>query len=422
MKKFFLALLFLFVACSSEIPEELVETLTQEPPPSVIVEPPVLEVLEPEPEPESVFGVIFPNVVPQSRMNDIVEELYRQWKTRYFRANPFDENQAYVHWDGDEGITVSEAHGWGMLIFALMSEVDSFAQEDFDRMLRFYLAHTSYIDPRLMSWQQDFGEDSVININGNNSATDGDLDIAYALLLAAKLWESDEFDYFALALDSIDATMESIINKDEWVITLGDWSRYSRDYQLQTRPSDFMLQHFTSFYYATNDERWLTMKESVFKAIEDLHINHAPATGLLPNFARWEDGYFVPNDESYSWDACRIPWRVAMDYIINGDENALPMLEAVNEFIQRATDGEPENVRAGYLIADGTPTAPWNSPAFTSPFMVSAMISPENQDWLNALWSFNASQNTWAGRYYDNTIRVLCMIAASGNWKTPELM
>jgi len=370
-------------------------------------------------------GVILPTVVVQSRMDDIVRDVYRQWKARYFRENPFDETQAYIHWDGDDGITVSEAHGWGMMILAFMAGYDRFAQEDFDKMLRFYLAHTSYIDPRLMSWQQDFDYENevVININGNNSATDGDLDIAYALLMADRLWGSDgEFNYFELALDSINGTMDSIINQNEWVITLGDWSRYNPEWLLSTRPSDFMLQHFRSFYAATGDERWMILHENVLTAISDLYLNHAPNTGLLPNFARFdlELGQFVPTDESYSWDACRIPWRVAMDFIIHGDERALPMLRTLNAFIIDATEGDPSNVRAGYLIADGTPTAPWNSPAFTAPFMVSAMIDAENVEWLDALWNFNAGYNTWAGRYYDNTIRLLCLIVASGNWWAPE--
>ena len=369
-------------------------------------------------------GVILPTAAVQARMDDIVRDLYRQWKARYFRVNPFDDTQAYIHWDGDEGITVSEAHGWGMIILAAMAVYDRFAQEDFDKMLRFYLAHTSYIDPRLMSWKQDFDEENqvVINISGNNSATDGDLDIAYALLMADRLWGSDgEFDYFALALDSINGTMDSIVNQQEWVLTLGDWSRYDPAWMVSTRPSDFMLQHFRSFYAATGDGRWMLLHENILQAIYDLYTRHAPATGLLPNFARLgEDGYFEPTDDTYSWDACRVPWRVAMDFIIHGDERALPMLRTVNAFIQAATEGDPANVRAGYTIADGTPLVPWNSPAFTAPFMVSAMIDAENQEWLDALWMFNATQNTWAGRYYDNTIRLLCMIVASGNWWEPE--
>ena len=432
MRKILLLIIFVLVGCSQNTNIEPDETDIGATEPTDIEIPQETETEE-ESEEEQMTPffpahtnyhstIAMPTVAVQARMDQIVEELYSQWKTRYFRTNPFDDTQAYIHWDGEEGITVSEGHGWGMMILAFMAGHDPFAQEDFDKMTRFYLAHTSGIDSRLMSWQQALDEENemVININGNDSATDGDLDIAYALLMAHILWESnDEFNYLELALDSINGTMDSIVNEEEWVLTLGDWSIYSRDYLLSTRPSDFMLQHFRSFYAFTEDERWMTLHENILKAITDLYT-HAPITGMLPDFARWDDGYFVPTSESFSWDACRVPWRVAMDYIIHGDDSALPMLHTLNNFIINATDGDPANVRAGYLIATGETIPPWNSPAFTSPFMVSAMINEEYQEWLDALWSFNASQNTWSGRYYDNTIRILCMIVASGNWWAPE--
>ena len=64
-----------------------------------------------------------------------------------------------------------------------------------------FLDHPADSDPGLMAWNQvescaDAGDD----VGGSNSATDGDLDIGYALLLADSKWGSEgEFDYRALA-------------------------------------------------------------------------------------------------------------------------------------------------------------------------------------------------------------------------------
>ena len=367
-------------------------------------------------------GVISPNI-PQAEMDATVARLYDEWKARYFRLSPYNPAEAYIHWSEEPGITVSEGHGYGMLAIAAMAGHDPKAQTDFDKMVRFYLAHPSEIDPRLMAWQQDDNGTAIIDIGGVDSATDGDLDIAYALLMADKLWGSTgEFDYKTLALQSMAGTMETIINKatNPWVLTLGDWSVKPGHDRLSTRPSDFMLQHFRTYEAVTGDPAWGAMHAGILKAIDDLYQNHVPNTGLLPNFAKLGENGFEPTDDAYSWDACRIPWRTSMDFIIHGKAEALPMLRTVNAFIQKLTQGDPHNVRAGYKIADGTATAPWNSPAFTGPFMVAAMTDAKNQDWLNALWQFNAGKKTEDGRYYDNCIRLLCMIVASGNWWAPE--
>ena len=42
-----------------------------------------------------------------------------------------------------------------------------------------------------MAWQQAIINDEIVDVNGVDSALDGDMDIAYSLLLADKQWGSD---------------------------------------------------------------------------------------------------------------------------------------------------------------------------------------------------------------------------------------
>lgn len=80
-----------------------------------------------------------------------------------------------------------------MLITAYMAGHDADAQTYFDGLYRFYKAHPSSIDPALMAWQQ--AKDSsgnIVDTSGSDAATDGDMDIAYALLLADKQWAARE--------------------------------------------------------------------------------------------------------------------------------------------------------------------------------------------------------------------------------------
>lgn len=67
-----------------------------------------------------------------------------------------------------------------MLITASMSAHDTEAHDIFDGMYRFYKEHTSSISGNLMAWQQSDNGSALINSSGNDSASDGDIDIAYS--------------------------------------------------------------------------------------------------------------------------------------------------------------------------------------------------------------------------------------------------
>ena len=71
-----------------------------------------------------------------------------------------------------------------MLITASMAEYASRAKEIFDGMYQYYKVHLNEIGPNLMAWQQNDNGSAIENASGADSATDGDMDIAYALLMA----------------------------------------------------------------------------------------------------------------------------------------------------------------------------------------------------------------------------------------------
>lgn len=121
-------------------------------------------------------------------------EFYEKWKDRYLLKNPYvtDEVEYYVWYSGETYaqnksetvVTVSEAHGYGMLIAASMAEYDSSAKEIFDGLYQYYREHLSDIGPNLMAWQQSDTGTEIVNTSGVDSAADGDMDIAYSLLMA----------------------------------------------------------------------------------------------------------------------------------------------------------------------------------------------------------------------------------------------
>ena len=158
-------------------------------------------VLRPFPQHAGYFtGVITPGHISSKEMDDSVRSFYFQWKNRYIRKSRCSD--AYYVWSENSGKNhecVSEGQGYGMIIVALMAGADSVSQFTFDRLLKYYLEHPSKRSKALMSWAQP----SICGHDEESSASDGDIDIAYSLLLADAQWSSHGNINYALKAKSI---------------------------------------------------------------------------------------------------------------------------------------------------------------------------------------------------------------------------
>lgn len=389
-------------------------------------------------------GVIKPDDVSQEQLDNDVRRVYDQWKERYLVQSEKDPNQYYVFYNREKtnepinAVSCSEGHGYGMLATALMGGYDTHAKVYFDGLYRFYKAHPSVGDPALMGWQQIKTSTGDIlntppydNEDGNFSATDGDMDIAYALLLADKQWgSSGDINYIKEAKTIIGAIMINDVNADEWILKLGNWaSNNDSDYGTGTRSSDFMLSHLKAFQAATGNSNWGKVADKTYEIIHSLYENQSATTGLLPDFSFKKSSNYIPSypnyleasfDGDYYYNSCRVPWRVPIDYLLSGDPRAIKQISTLNHWIQTSSGGDPGNINAGYKL-DGSRIGEEeeNVMVFIAPFAVSAMVDSENQAWLNVLWSYMASPPSDVGVYFDDSIRLLVMITVSGNWWTP---
>ena len=291
-----------------------------------------------------------------------------------------------------------------------------------------YRDHPSDGFPDLMAWSQSHGCESN---QGQQSAADGDLDIGYALLLADKQWGSDgDIDYKQAAARIIAAIKRAEIDESGSYVRLGDWTDPdNRYYYDATRSSDFMPGHFASFAEATADESWNQVSERSYNLFQSIQSQYAASTGLFPDFVVRPINNPSPApadflersvDGQYSFNACRVPWRIAASFLTNGDVRARNLLRPLNEWIRAETGEQPSEVTSGYwLDGDSLPGSYYTSAAFLAPFGVSAMIDAENQDWLNKIWDALVSLDH-SPTYYDDTLKLLSMIAMSGNWWAPE--
>ncbi|MBP0967042.1 MAG: hypothetical protein J5722_05385, partial [Oscillospiraceae bacterium] len=401
------------------------------------------------------------------------QQYYTAWKAAYLRKNPYvkDEDQYYVFY-GEHTyeqaketvpVTVSEAHGYGMLIEVMMSDYDSEAHEIFDGMYRYYLAHPSSIGPHLMAWQQSDNGTALVDTEGADSATDGDLDIAYALLIADKIWgSSGAVNYRQAAENIISDIMEYEINRIYWVPQLGDWAHdpdekrkestgwgggaggfgagSSQDgwtaeypqpegdypYTAATRSSDFMPQHFYAFSKVTGDDRWVTLYRKVNSIIHE-HVTFS-STPLLADFltegrygdwnAVWPNFLESEHDGHYYYNACRTPWRIGTEALCSSkNEDAQTFAEKITAFFKEKCGGDPQNIRACYETVTGSALVSWGDLCFTAPLLVSAKAAGDIE-FHDAIR--NEILDIGIDSYYGNTIAMLCLITDDGGWLVPD--
>ncbi|MFC7644783.1 glycosyl hydrolase family 8 [Streptosporangium lutulentum] len=138
----------------------------------------------------------------QATLDQKVVDYYTRWKAAFVKQNCGNGWYQIISPDADHPY-VAEAQGYGMVITATMAGADPDAKKIFDGLVKYVLAHPSSITPGLLAAEQNA---SCQSVNGGDSATDGDLDVAYGLLLADRQWGSaGTYNYRQLAINHINA-------------------------------------------------------------------------------------------------------------------------------------------------------------------------------------------------------------------------
>ena len=378
----------------------------------------------------------------QSELDAQLLHFYQEWKSVYLhQACGVNRYLVDVAADGNnveggtatETLTISEAHGYGMLIAVMMSDFDPDSQKIFNGMVSFFHDHPARSNPGLMAWNQlrncqNAGDD----VGGDNSATDGDLDIAYALILADRKWGSEgEINYREEALKVISAIKEQEIDPVSHFVRIGDWvDRVDEgQYADTTRSSDFMVSHFKAFADFTGDSSWYAVRDETYSIMASISRSYSAETFLVPDFIvglpdnpRPADPRFLEgsDDGEYSWNAVRYPWRIALDYLLYDDIRAFQALMPLNLWIKEVSGGRPENIADTYsLKGKYSRNSGFDSMAFVSMFAVAATIDESNQQWLDDLWQDMNEKTINDEDYYGNTLKLLAMITITGHWPKP---
>lgn len=394
-----------------------------------------------------LYNAVLKSAYSQESMNSELVSFYEKWKTRYLRrvkdTAPLQEYLFYTFDQPSENqaVTCSEAMGYGMFIFPMMFGFDKDARKHFDALYRYVLHFPSCYNPYLMAWQQVKPIDDII-VNSSectSSATDGDMDITYGLLLAHCLWgKTDRTDnYFFDAQLRMNALMTSCVCSKKFIILLGDWvlGIDRSPYKNVTRSSDFMTYLIKKFMQIDQQNRhlWERVLFRIHSIVAFQMKRQSQMNGLMPDFfIRADKNYIAPknkvlesdHDGDYYYNSCRIPWRYAMDPIIY----SIPLpgqLHTLNKWVIQKTQGNPSSIMSGYYLANGIPGTSFGTPgqlSYIAPFLVSALAESGNDAWKLALWNFITKIPIDCGTFYDNTLKLIALIVATGNWISPDIV
>ncbi|GAA0628361.1 glycosyl hydrolase family 8 [Streptomyces crystallinus] len=361
---------------------------------------------------------------PQAAVDQQVVATYKAWKAAFVKQNCGNGWYQVLSPDADHPY-VAEGQGYGMVVTALMAGADADARKIFDGLVKYTLAHPSVNNSHLLAAEQD---SSCRSVDGSDSATDGDLDVAYGLLLADRQWGSGgTYDYKDLAVKHIAAIKKSEVNATTHLTLLGDWSDSGESHHWITRSSDWMIDHFRAFRTATGDSGWDTIRTAHQKLITSQQSQYAASTGLLADFVVGTDKTPRPasgkvlessHDGDFGWNACRDPWRIGTDAVTSGDAASLASARKLNGWIRAKTGGDPNKIATGYRLS-GSVFESGDDMAFTAPFAVTALTDPGSQTWLDALWGKLAATPVDPKLYYGASVQLQSMIVASGNYWVP---
>lgn len=333
-------------------------------------------------------GATDPNwkAVVSTKVTDaMLNDGYTAWKGKFTQT--CSNGSAVVVKDGTE--VVSEGIAYGMLLSANMND-----RTFFDALWKYYQDHLD--SNGLMNWKTGICE--APGNNNTNAATDAELDAAMALVQAHARWADGGYLGKASALAAKIIQFETEDCSGRKILRPGDkFGGCSDSGQPRINPSYFAPGYYRVFAQKFSDQAasWNALLTGTYELFP---ILQARMNGLVPDWSRVDGSDW--SGSGYSWDACRTPWRVMVDYAYSGDAKAKTFMQ---------------NVRT-WVDTNGTGSMPQNS-AFLGGFALAAAYDATK---------FDTAVNSWLTAegddkpYFQATLRMLYLLAAAG--KFPSTM
>lgn len=307
--------------------------------------------------------------------------------------------------------TVSEGIGYGFVIAVYMND-----ENLFDNLWKYEQLHLD--GNGLMNWYIDASGAT----DGTGAATDGDEDMAWGLLMAAKQWGGSGTlgtPYLTLAINQINAIYAHELNGG--IPDGGDGFT-------PINPSYFAPGYYREFAAATGNNGWLSVAANCYTVLNDeLSQGYGNATNGLDSAWCTSAGVSTDTNNSpwdYQYDACRTPFRTTEDYLWFGTASSQAYATKTSNFFSAI--GAVSIVDGYQLNGTKDPQLPtlkvsqnpgFQSAAFVGPAGVGAMVSRTYQQYIDDTYSdLVGSKLLVGGTYYDESWTVMSLLMLSDNF------
>ena len=362
-------------------------------------------------------------IYPKAYRNEDVQAAYDQWKRDTVTSDGAKGFRRVMRTNEPGTLepksTVSEGIAYGMLMAVFLND-----QPLFDDLWQY---EQQFLDGKngLMHW---YIKADGSGPAGTGAATDADEDMAYALVMADKQWGSGgKLKYLDLAKDLITKIWNNEIVDYKYVRS---WPGADTS---TLNPSYFAPAYYKLFAKidTKNATNWNNAVDALYTVI-NASLNSANGNtdnGLVPAWCdaggKPNGGAFGPGQPAsptnYQYDSCRVPFRVGLDWCMNGEPRAQAYLAKTSKFFGGIGASK---IVDGYDL-NGTPKAQYQkdnnssvqSAAFVGPAAVGAMSSSSYQSFVDEAYSVVATRTaTVGGIYYDESWTVLSLLMMSGNF------
>ncbi|MFZ5893113.1 MAG: glycosyl hydrolase family 8 [Myxococcota bacterium] len=332
-----------------------------------------------------------------------IAQAYATWQKH------FVQNDHVVAPEQNGGDITSEALGYGMMIAAAMGD-----KALFDKFHSYVRAQGGQ-GSGLMNWKQ----------GASGSASDGDLDIAYALYMAHLQWPSAGYKTAA------DAMADAIFKNDlvNNIVRGGSMYKDSPFNPSYFSPAAFRVfakNGVTSFTNAITPN-FNFVNTNVAASAARVPTDWAdPSTGApagTPSGAQVQSGIQDGGNGAMGYDAARVPWRLGWDVCLGGGNNTA-LKQIVDYFAAKYDAGASIDLMlAGWYKAKDAPfsTAAATQGSYIGPMGVgglamgnTAMRDRAFRTMLDILESGDFNHT-----YFPSTVGLLTLLMLSGNFPTP---
>lgn len=328
------------------------------------------------------------------------QSAYNSWKQTFVTSSGAGSGLR-VRRPGNGDDTVSEGIGYGMIAAAYLAD-----RTTFDGLWTYAQAH--FDTHGLMHWHLNAAGSPL---DGGGSATDGDLDIVWGLIMASNQWSSQA--YLTAAKTMINNIFNWCVGPDGTLKPGDGWGGTPL-----TNPSYFAPSYLRVFAAITGDNNWKTV---ILDRNYEILAKVSGEKGLVPDWTNTSgavntgnlntQGGTVFDNNNYSYDATRTPWRIALDYCFNQEPRAKTYLDKVGAFFNGIG---ASNIGDKYSLA-GQQVSGNKNMAFIGPAGIAGMASG-HQALVDGAFTYGTTNNGGDGSYFPQMLRVLSLLMMSGNF------